>query len=377
MIPADTLRILILGPMGSGKSQFCNFVQRDITNSINRVSPRLVSCTQNPKSNIFERIGKRFDFIDTAGINERDEIEIANLRKLIDYLKVLKTIHFIVLVLKFGERMTGSTDEYIEALAKIFTVREFFCHLCIVFTKFPNNPEQDDLQDKEIVNSEINRILREKFQPQEIDNLPNNEIFYINSKYVANENINRKNQDIVDKILTKIISIQRLNSPINTENLDITGANAKLRREMELETLRKKLEEEQRLRRIAEEEARESRRRAEEAEREAEREKKFKEKENKIKTENEKKERENKIKRYNELDGIGKTGEKLLNIGENVSIGSVALGVLGAIITPVCPVAGPIILGLGAGGGVTGAVGLKLGSSMSHYSNNEKEKLHL
>ncbi len=377
MIPADTLRTLILGPMGSGKSQFCNFVQRDITNSINRVSPRLVSCTQNPKSNIFERIGKRFDFIDTAGINERDEIEIANLRKLIDYLKVLKTIHFIVLVLKFGERITGSTDEYIEALAKIFTVREFFCHLCIVFTKFPNNPEQDDLQDKEIVNSEINRILREKFQPQEIDNLPNNEIFYINSKYVANENINRKNQDIVDKILTKIISIQRLNSPINTENLDITGANAKLRREMELETLRKKLEEEQRLRRIAEEEARESRRRAEEAEREAEREKKFKEKENKIKTENEKKERENKIKRYNELDGIGKTGEKLRNIGENVSIGSVALGVLGAIITPVCPVAGPIIIGIGAGGGITGAAGLKLGSSMSHYSNNEKEKLHL
>ena len=39
--------------------------------------------------------------------------------------------------------------------------------------------------------------------------------------------------------------------------------------------------------------------------------------------------------------------------------------------------AGPIILGLGAGGGVTGAVGLKLGSSMSHYSNNEKENLQL
>ena len=201
--------------------------------------------------------------------------------------------------MRFGERFTGDTRQYIEALGKIFTVREFFCHLSIVFTKYPNEPKEQDLKAKDTFNKEINKLLRKIFQPKEIDNLPDNEIYYIDTAIDKEKDINQKNQEIVDKILRKIISTQKLYNPINTENLDITGANAKLRREMELETLRKKLEEEQRLRRIAEEEARESRRRAEEAEREAEREKKFKEKENKIKTENEKKERENKIKRYN------------------------------------------------------------------------------
>ena len=38
----------------------------------------------------------------------------------------------------------------------------------------------------------------------------------------------------MDKILRKIISTQKLYNPINTEKLDITGKNAKLRREMEL-----------------------------------------------------------------------------------------------------------------------------------------------
>ena len=189
MIVDDILRVLIVGPMGAGKSQICNFVQKDLTNSINRVSPSLVSCTQNPKSNIFERIGKKFDFIDTAGNNERDEIEIANLRSLVNYLKNLKKIHFIILVLKFGERLFPATKEYIEALGKIFTVREFFCHLCVVFTKFPNNPDEDDLKTQEIINSEINTLLKNTFQPQEIDNLPNNEIFYINTKNVANGDI--------------------------------------------------------------------------------------------------------------------------------------------------------------------------------------------
>ena len=39
MIPYKRLfRVLVLGPTGAGKSQFCNFIQRDLTNSINLVS---------------------------------------------------------------------------------------------------------------------------------------------------------------------------------------------------------------------------------------------------------------------------------------------------------------------------------------------------
>ena len=48
-------RVIVVGPTGSGKSQFCNFVQRDTSNSINEVGDLLDSCTQDLKSKIFQR----------------------------------------------------------------------------------------------------------------------------------------------------------------------------------------------------------------------------------------------------------------------------------------------------------------------------------
>ena len=119
------IKVLMVGPMGVGKSQLCNYIQNDYENRINKVSDSLESCTQDPKSNKFNRIGKNFDFIDTAGNNDSDEIDILNLEKLVNYLKRIKKIHYIILVLRFGERFTGDTKQYIEALGKIFTVREF------------------------------------------------------------------------------------------------------------------------------------------------------------------------------------------------------------------------------------------------------------
>ena len=52
----NILRTLIVGPIGAGKSQFCNFVQKDVTNSINKVRNSLESCTQGPKSNKFKEL---------------------------------------------------------------------------------------------------------------------------------------------------------------------------------------------------------------------------------------------------------------------------------------------------------------------------------
>ena len=92
----NMLKVLIVGPMGVGKSQICNFFQKDRTNSKNRVSDSLESCTQDPKSNVFERISTYFDFIDTAGNNDSDEIDIINLEKLVSYLKRIKKIHYII-----------------------------------------------------------------------------------------------------------------------------------------------------------------------------------------------------------------------------------------------------------------------------------------
>ena len=59
-------RVIVVGPTGAGKSQFCNFVRRDITNSIYTVSYSLDSCTKDPFSNFFQRKSTNYEFIDTS-----------------------------------------------------------------------------------------------------------------------------------------------------------------------------------------------------------------------------------------------------------------------------------------------------------------------
>ena len=212
MIPYKRLfRVLVLGPTGAGKSQFCNFIQRDLTNSINLVSDSLDSCTMIPQSNEFKRLETNFDFIDTAGNSDSNDNDIENLKILVEYLKKLKKIHYLILVLKFGERFTGDTKQYIEALGKIFTVNEFFSHLCIVFTKFPNQPKEQDLKTKDKFVSEINKLLRKIFKIEDNVQSPDNDLFFIDTSFDKdNEKYIQKNQDVVDIILKKLMLAQRM-----------------------------------------------------------------------------------------------------------------------------------------------------------------------
>ena len=213
-------KILVIGPTGAGKSQFCNFVIKDLTNSKNKVSDSLDSCTQDPKSNEFQRLECNFDLIDSAGNSDSNDNDLINLEKLVNYLKKLKYLHYIILVLKFGERLSGDTRNYIETLGKIFTTSEFFCHLCIVFTKFPNEPSEKDLKTMDKFNGEINKLLKKIFKLDKDEQLPDNDIYFIDTSFdEKNEDFIKKNQDTVDIMLKQIILNLKIFTPIKTENL--------------------------------------------------------------------------------------------------------------------------------------------------------------
>ena len=83
----ELYRVLVVGPTGAGKSQFCNFIQRDITNSKNKVSSGLRSCTKDPQSNIFTRNNTKYEFLDSAGSSDSDNDDVKNLNLLIDFIK--------------------------------------------------------------------------------------------------------------------------------------------------------------------------------------------------------------------------------------------------------------------------------------------------
>ena len=84
---SNLVKTVLLGPTGAGKSQFCNFIHKDLTNSIFEVSNSLNSCTKEPQSTIVERQNIRLKLIDSAGSSDSNNKDEENLKKLALYLR--------------------------------------------------------------------------------------------------------------------------------------------------------------------------------------------------------------------------------------------------------------------------------------------------
>lgn len=201
---------------------------------------------------MFERNKTYIELIDTPGSNDSSNKDVLNLKKLVNYLKKKKEIDSIILLLKYGDTLNNDTKEYLKTLAKIFTPKEFFCNLCIVFSHFPIKPKDKDNKKKEKDKQEINIILKELFEIKESDRLPEVKVFALDTEINENEEtkikkFEEKFQYTVDLLIRQIKLNHKIFGSINTENLDITGKSSKIRREnmkKEIENLKKEKEEE-------------------------------------------------------------------------------------------------------------------------------------
>ena len=240
----DLYRILVVGPTGAGKSQFCNFVQRDITNSKNKVGVGLRSCTKGPQSNIFTRNNTNYDFLDSAGSSDSDNDDIKNLNLLIDFIKKKESIDYITLLLKFGEKITNETKKYLETLGKIFTAGEFYTHLCVFFTKFPTKPKKKERALKDETKKEINEILKEIFHIDKEIQIPDVKVYFIDTEIDEDENTyDEQSQNTIDIMMKQMKLDIKKNNSINTKNFDVTGERIENEKK-QIEVLKKQLEEE-------------------------------------------------------------------------------------------------------------------------------------
>ena len=125
-------KVPVLGPPYTGKTQFCYFVEQGLSNFKRE---KLYSEPLGPNSYNIKRCDINLELIDSplsSGCEYNNEI---NLEKMVNYLKEKKEIDHILLILKFGKRLTSDVKNYFNLLAKIFTPSEFFNHLTIIFTQ--------------------------------------------------------------------------------------------------------------------------------------------------------------------------------------------------------------------------------------------------
>ena len=245
-------RIIVFGPTGAGKSQFCNFCQRDLDNNINEVSGSLNSCTQEPKSNIFKRCEINIELIDTAGGNDSDNNDIQNLQKVCDFLRTKEQIDFIILLLNYDDRLQSDTKDYIKTLGNIFTSKEFYTHFFIIFTHSPLKESKKNQETKKKHMNEIIVIMNDIFNIKKPDNLPEVKVYFINTEIIyddkGNKQFDENSQMDVDKMIEKIKLDSDKYPPIDTRNLEMTGKSAKIRQEeqeKEIKELEEKLRQEE------------------------------------------------------------------------------------------------------------------------------------
>ena len=245
-------RIAVIGPTGAGKSQFCNFCLKDKTNTTYEVSNSLNSCTQGPFSTIpFERNNINIELIDSAGSSDSGDKDIENLKKFVIYLREKKELDYILLLLRFEDRVTGQTKNFIETLSNIFAPLEFFSHLSIIFTRSPINPDDDEIEERKKYSIEIGEIIDKIFKVNENHKkvLESNKTFFIDTKLRKRDGekyYDEQSQKTVDVILDWIKYNSKRIGPIKTENLDYSEEKIKLRRDKELQELNEKIEKEKR-----------------------------------------------------------------------------------------------------------------------------------
>ena len=395
-------KIAVIGPTGVGKSQFCNYIQKDYTNSKNEVSDSLDSCTQDPSPNIFERQNTTFNFIDTAGNNDSTNNDDKNLEKLVNYLREIKEINNIFLLLAFGERLSNSSREYIKKLGKIFTPMEFYNHLIIIFTK-SGSPEKQKKK-KEKNKEEVTKILKESFKIEDtiIGKAP--DVYFVDTEYDEDsKTFDETSQDTIDIILKKLLLDEQIYKykPIDTSNLDLTGENLKKREEREKyefelikkkyeemilqkeaeekkkkqleEILKKKKKDEQAQKELVEllKKQEEVRKKNEERLKQIEKEKlELQKKEEAIREEARKK----KII-IDKLDGIIDKCGFMAKVYGKIAGGGLLLAIGGAALSIACPVVGPFVFYAGCTMVGGGGVGLAGAGVVEAIAKNKKKKI--
>ena len=218
------IRVILIGPTGAGKSQFCNFLHKDLTNSLHKVSNSLNSCTKEPQSTIVERPNIKLELIDSPGSSDSNNNDEENLTILVKYLRDKKEINQILLILSFEDRLTGDTKNYLKFLSWIFTPIQFMKNLIIIFTHYPVNPDNNDINKLNLFKKEITAELNKIFEIPIESKLPNMPVYFINTKIFkkdGNSYYDKNSEKIINEIIKELkVRVYTHNSFIKTTELN-------------------------------------------------------------------------------------------------------------------------------------------------------------
>lgn len=136
-------------------------------------------------------------------------------------------IHQILLILSFEDRLSKDTRQYLKILSWIFTPMQFMSNLIVIFTHYPKDPDEEDIekfyQHKYEINEELNKIF--DIPSEYKSKIPQIPVYHFNTKVLNKntsphfeENSIKASNDLINDIKFRITS--SFYKPINTTNLE-------------------------------------------------------------------------------------------------------------------------------------------------------------
>jgi len=219
-----TIKVVVFGEFYVGKSQFCNFIKKDLTNSIYKVSVNCYSDTIEPQSITIERQRIRLELIDTPGKiwNEYEE----KINKIIKFLKDKKEIDQILFLFRFDNlRLSNNESLILKKLSSIFTPFEFITHLIIIFTNYFQDEGEEYLYINQCFKPCIKEELNKIFSMNIGFTIPDIPIYYFNTRVIKKEDklSFQKNSEIASNEFIEELKLRISSpfySPIDTTKLD-------------------------------------------------------------------------------------------------------------------------------------------------------------
>jgi len=308
-------KIVLLGPTGAGKSQLCNFIMKDKENKTFKVSESINSCTQDPQLEFYTRNIEeseikeiKLELIDTAGSSDSGDNDEKNFKLLIEKLREKKNVDFFFLVLNCTTKLEGPHRQYIKMISETFTPNEFYGHLEIIYTHYPNTKKDQKKCDTKKV--EIIDAIKNIIGKATLNLDPPPEAWSLDTDTDDNDNFIEKYQKTIDVILLRMIAKVLTYGMVNTENLQYKGVKDRIKEENEkIEKAKKEIEKKQK------EIEEEKKRNEEEKKRNEEQKKRIKEdkEKNDADIESQKKEIEKKKKEIEDREEKNKEDEQKIN----------------------------------------------------------------
>ena len=222
----DLIKIVVLGQIDVGKSQFCNFILKDVTNSVCKViCLNACSDTVEPQSVTVKRQDIFLEFIDTPGITTEDDDK--KIKALVEYLKKKKEINQILLLFNFRDRRIDLF--YLKILSSLFTPIQFISNVMIIFTHYDKEINEKYSEKKiESMKKGIKEMFNRIFVINPGFKIPDIPIYFFDTyiddekNYFDNDSLLASN-DLIEELKLRINS--PFYSPINTSNLEYNEQN--------------------------------------------------------------------------------------------------------------------------------------------------------